>query len=240
MTLRHYYLPAAAALLLSACGAAPQASAESAAPATRTLTVTGIGEATAAPDMAVINIGVSTDGATAAAALRENSAQMNATIETLKSLGVADRDIQTSGLSVNPRYNYQNNRSTPELIGFNASNTVTIRLRDLAEAGIILDEAVQVGANTLSGVSFTFSEPAPLHEQARRDAVEKAQAQAALLSDAAGVRLGRVLTISDGHVSAPSPRPMMARMEAAADLAAPLQGGESSVTARVTIVYEIE
>lgn len=238
MKFRYFY--PAIALVITACSGAPDAIAQSSATTARTLTVTGAGEASATPDMALISIGVQTEGPNASAALRGNSSKMRATIDKLKELGVEERDIQTSGLSVNPRYDYDSNQGLPRLIGFTASNTVTARLRDLDKAGDILDQAVQTGANTLNNISFTFSNPQPLYDTARNSAVAKARAQAELLSNAAGVRLGPILSIQDGYVSQPSPRPMMARMEAAFDQSVPLASGESTVTANVTIVYEIQ
>lgn len=226
-----------AAIALAACTAAPDAAAQNDGP--RTITVTGEGEASAAPDMAVLSIGVETDGETAAAALRQNSAQMSATIAKLKEFDIADRDIQTSGLSIQPRYDYEQNRSNPPIVGFRASNAVTVRLRDLDAAGGVIDQAVQSGANSLNGLSFTFADPKPLYEEARRDAVAQAKAKAELLTDAAGVGLGRLMTIQDGHIGAPSPEPRMMRMEAADASAVPLASGESTVTANVTLIYEI-
>lgn len=236
MKLYKAFLPAAA-IVLTACSAAPPAAAQN--EVVRTITVIGEGEASAAPDMAVLSIGVQTEGKTAAAALRENSAQMSATIKQLKDLGVADKDIQTSGLSVNPRYDYEQNRSTPPIVGYVASNTVTVRLRDLDAAGGVIDQAVQSGANTLHGVSFTFADPKPLFDDARRDAVTKAKAKAELLSDAAGVSLGRLMSIQDGYTGSPPPQPMMMRMEAQDSSSVPLAAGESVVTASVTLVYEL-
>lgn len=236
MSIQHTFI-AVAAIALTAC-TLPQANAENEG-ARRTITVTGQGEAAAAPDMAVLSIGVRTEGATAAAALRENSASMTATIAKLKDLGVEDRDIQTSGLSINPRYDYERNRSNPPLIGYTASNSLTVKLRNLNSAGEVIDQAVSSGANSLGGISFTFADPKPLQDDARKDAVARARAKAELLTDAAGVRLGTVLTIHDGYTAAPSPRPVMARMEAMSDSSVPLQAGESVITASVTIIYEI-
>lgn len=233
------FAPIAALAILSACTAAPQAVAQTNEPA-RTISVSGEGRAAAAPDMAIISIGVQTQGKTAAAALRENSASMSSTIKQLSDLGVAEKDIQTSGLSINPRYDYENNRSNPPIIGYTASNTVTVRLRDLDKAGGVIDQAVQSGANSLGGISFTFSEPQPLYDAARRDAVRDARAKAELLTSEAGVSLGRLISIQDGYVSSPSPRPQMARMEMAADSSVPLAAGESSVTASISMVYEIK
>ena len=236
MNIQHTFI-LVAAIALSAC-TVPQANAENGV-APRTITVTGQGEAVAAPDMAVLSIGVRTDGATAAAALRANSAAMTETIAKLKDLGVENRDIQTSGLSINARYDYERSRSNPTLIGYTASNSLTVKLRDLQSAGDVIDQAVSSGANSLGGISFTFSDPKPLQDDARRNAVARARAKADLLTEAAGVRLGSVLTIHDGYAAAPSPRPVMARMEAMSDTAVPLQAGESVVTANVTIIYEI-
>jgi len=238
MRIRHALYPAIA-IILTACTATPQAIAQSDAPF-RAITVNGEGIATAAPDMAVLSIGVRTDAKTASAALRQNSTEMASTIKKLKDLGVAERDIQTSGLSINPRYDYSNNRQTPLLVGFTAANTLTVKLRDLDKAGMVIDQAVQSGANTLGGIQFTFAEPKPLQIAARKDAVKSAQAKAELYAAAAGVRLGRVMTIQDGYVSGPSPRPVMARMSMEQDASVPLQAGESSINATVTIVYAIE
>lgn len=228
-----------AALALVACTAAPGAFAEDAAPA-RTITVNGSGEAFAAPDMAAISIGVSSEAATAGEALSKNNADMTATIGKLKQLGVADRDLQTAGLSLNPQYDYENNRRNPRVIGFQASNTLTVRLRDLSKAGAVIDEAVRAGANSLGGVSFGFDNPAPLQAEARKDAVKNARETAELLAKEAGVSLGRVLTINDGYAATPTPRPAMARMETMQASAVPMEAGESGVTATVTIVYEIK
>ena len=192
--------------------------------------------------MAVVTIGVQTDGETAAAALRANSAAMGKTIDKLKAMDIAARDIQTSGLNVNPRYNYEKNRSEPEVIGFRANNSVRVRLRDLDKAGAVIDEAVSSGANSLGGISFTFADPQPLYDDARRDAVADARARATLLADASGVKLGPILTIQDGYVAAPRPQIAVtaAYRSEAADFAAPIEAGESAIRANVTLVYEIE
>lgn len=237
------FLPAAAILVASCTAAPPGVAADSGITqiAERTITVTGIGEASAAPDMAVVTIGVETDAKTAQEALRQNSETMSATIDKLKSLRVAARDIQTTGLSINPRYDYDRDRSAPELIGFRASNAVQVRLRDLENAGSVIDQAISSGANSLRGISLTFAEPKPIYEAARRDGVADAQARAALLADAAGVKLGQILSISDSQIASPvRERVVMtsARMDSAN--AVPLESGESTVSARVTMVYAID
>ncbi len=235
----HHMLFPAAVMILTACAAAPQAVAQSEAPF-RSITVSGEGAAAASPDMAILSIGVRTEAKTAAAALRQNSTNMASTIKKLKDLNIADRDLQTSGLSINPNYNYKSGGSSPQIIGFIASNTITVKLRDLDKAGAVIDQAVQSGANSLGGIQFTFSDPKPLMESARKNAVASAQAKAKLYADAAGVNLGRVITIQDGYVSSPSPQPVMARMSMEADSSVPIQAGESAITATVSIIYAIE
>ena len=237
--MRQILVPLAAAVLFAGC-AAPAATAADTQATARTITVTGEGRASAAPDMAVISIGVQSEAKTAAAALTQNSQAMTATIAQLKKLGVADKDVQTSGLSINPRYDYEQNRSAPPIVGYTASNTVTVRLRDLTKAGGVIDQAVQSGANNLNGISFTFADPKPMMDEARKDAVSEAKARAKLLTDAAGVSLGQLVTIQDGYASQPSPQPMYAARAMKAESDVPLEAGESSITATVTLVYEIK
>lgn len=229
-------LPAAAAAL-AACTGAPDAVAENASP--RTMAVSGSGEASAVPDMAALSIGVETEGATAADALRQNGVQMNATIDRLKANGVAEKDMQTRNLSVSPRYQYDDNGAPPKIAGYVATNMLSVKLRDLDKAGAIIDEAVKDGANTLGGLSFGFAETDELENAARRDAVADAQAKAAILAEAAGVGLGPILRIEEGYVSAP-PQPYVGARAMAAEMkATPISAGESTITATVTLIYEI-
>ena len=133
-----------------------------------TISIEGRGEVAAAPDMAMVNSGVTTQGATAREALDANTAAMADLIAALKGSGIADRDIQTSGFSVNPNYVYSDERDAngytmpPKINGYQVSNTVTIKVRDLDQLGAILDQSVTVGANTVNGVSFSVADPSAL------------------------------------------------------------------------------
>lgn len=209
-------------------------------PMSRTIIVAGNGEASAAPDMAILNLGVEAEGATAAEALRKNSAQMDATIKSLRDAGVDKKDIQTSNLNVGARYDYSRDTSPPRLIGYQATNTVSVKLRDLDKAGAIIDKAVGVGANRINALSFSFADPKPLMDKARKAAVADARDRAALYAEAAGVRLGPVMQISDSYAPVPGPLPVRARMEMAQSAAAPIEAGESTISANVTIIYAIE
>lgn len=228
------HLPALAALALAL--ATPAMSAE---PPTATLTVSAEASRTAAPDLAVLSAGVVTQAADAAAAMAENSRRMAAVTAALRRAGVEPRDLRTSQLSVQPQYRYGEGRA-PAITGYQAANQVTVRLRDLARIGAVVDALVKEGANRIDGPSFTVEKPEPLLDEARAEAVRAARARAELLAAAAGVRIVRVLTIQEAG-GAPEFRPVMRAMAAApaADMAPPVEAGESELRASVTVSYEI-
>lgn len=226
------------AVLLSGALALPGlAWAESPTPAA-TITVTGEGTVTTTPDLATVSLGVTTQGDTAAAAMEANSAALRAVLERVKAAGVEDRDIQTSTLNLNPNWSNSDGSSMPVIQGYVATNVLQIRVRMLPKLGAVLDAAITDGANTLNGVSFGLAEPEPALDEARKAAVAAARARAELLTGAAGVGLGRIVSISEGGGYMP-PMPMY-RMEAAmAEAPVPVQGGEVGVMANVTITWEI-
>jgi hypothetical protein len=208
-----------------------------------TIVVTGEGRVDTAPDMATISLGVMTEGDTAAEALASNTAQLTAAIDRLRASGVADRDIQTSGLNLGPRYDYNrtNSDGSAQITGFVASNMVTVRIRALDTLGTVLDAAVTDGANTLNGVTFGLQMPDPVLDAARKDAVADARRKAELYAAAAGVTLGKVQSITEQSGYTP-PVPMAmadASFSKAEGAPVPVQGGEVAVMANVTIVYAI-
>jgi uncharacterized protein YggE len=237
-SMRKLALPVLAAISLAACSAAPGALAGDTAPL-RTITVSGEGESAGVPDIAILSIGVETEGRTVAEALEKNAAQMSAAIAKLKARGVAPKDMQTRNLSVGPRYDYSNDGRPPRIVGYTAQNSLTVKLRDLAKAGSIIDDAVADGANNLGGISFTFDDPKPLMDEARKAAVKDARARAELYAAAAGVTLGQVMQIQDGYAAPPSPAPMMEMRAVAKAASTPIETGESTVAANVTMVFEI-
>jgi len=181
-----------------------------------TISIEGRGEVAAAPDMAMVNSGVTTQGATAREALDANTAAMADLIAALKGSGIADRDIQTSGFSVNPNYVYSDERDAngytmpPKINGYQVSNTVTIKVRDLDQLGAILDQSVTVGANTVNGVSFSVADPSALYNKAREAAFADATAKAELYAGAAGSALDEIVSISETQgFNEPQPYPCM-------------------------------
>jgi uncharacterized protein YggE len=204
-----------------------------------TITVTGRGAVEAVPDMAVLSLGVTTSAVTAAEAMAANSAALKAVIDRLTQAGFAERDVQTSNLSLNPNWEGQGQDGAPlRIASYTASNQVMIRVRDLATLGTVLDAVVTDGANTMNGLSFGLSEPRPAEDAALRAAVEDARAKAELMASAAGVQLGRILSVSEQGGYAP-PMPMF-RADAMMAEAVPIAPGEISTQASVTIVWELE
>ncbi|MDZ5698119.1 SIMPL domain-containing protein [Chelativorans sp. M5D2P16] len=205
--------------------------------------VTGEGEARISPDMAIIALAVMREGETAREAMDENNAAMAAVIAALKEEGIEARDLQTSGLSIDPQYVYPNNNNgeeKPRITGYRVTNTLTVRVRDLENVGEILDRSVSLGVNQGGNITFTNDNPSEALSQARTRAVEDAVAKARTLAEAAGVSLGDVLQLSEQ--SAPPPRPLAApvmRMEAAADKAVPVETGENTYSVQVNVTFEI-
>lgn len=206
-----------------------------AAPAT--ITVTGDGISEAAPDMATLSLGVTTTGATAAEALQANSAALAAVLERLRAAGVADRDIQTSSLSVNPNWSDYSSLGGQKITDFTAVNMVTVKIRALDTLGGVLDAAVADGANTLNGLTFGLQDPRPAMDAARTAAVEDAAAKARLMATAAGVTLGPIQSISEsGGYGGPAP---MFKELAPSAAPVPVEAGALALQASVTVVWLI-
>lgn len=223
------------ALALSIAMIAPGfALADSAAPGM--ITVTGEASVAVVPDLASVSLGVMTIGATAGEALSANSEALKGVMDRLAAAGIEPRDIQTSNLSLNPNYLASDGMSAPQIQNYTASNMVTVIVRKLEATGAVLDAAVKDGANTLNGLSFDVADRRPSEDKARQAAVADARAKAALLAEAAGVKLGAIVSISEGGFSQ-GPQPMF-RM--AADSAAPpVSGGTLDISASVTMVWAL-
>jgi uncharacterized protein len=202
---------------------------------TRTISVTGTGTIEAAPDMATLMIGVTTQGTTAAEALTANTAATEAVIARLTASGIEARDMQTSNLMINPNWTGYDS-STPTIAGYVASNMLTVRVRKLESTGSVLDAAVADGANTLNGLTFGLADPEPAYNEARKEAVADARAKAELLAAAAGVSLGGVMSIIDNGAMT-DPAPMYREAVSAAPV--PVVGGELGLIANVMVTFAI-
>ena len=206
----------------------------------RTIALSGHGEVKLAPDMVVVTAGVTTQGATAAEALTANTAAMNAVFQSLKAAGIETKDIQTSNFTVQPRYDYDNNTQPPKLAGYDVSNTVTVTVRKIDQLGGLLDHLVQAGSNQISGVTFQVAAPEAALDEARKRATQDAARKAKLYAAAMAVKLGGVLSISEGTNYEP-PMPMRMNKMSAEGLASavPIAGGEQTLSVDVNIIWEI-
>lgn len=206
----------------------------------RHISVTGEGRVDVAPDMASIALSVTSAADTAAEVLAANSANMARVLAFLKATGLEDRDIQTSGLMLNPRYSDSilTPFGAPKITGYFATNTVSVRVRALDKLGGILDAVVSEGANGFNGLSFGLQEPGPKIDEARRLAVVEARRRAEVLAEAAGVKLGAILSISDGGGFT---QPMDMQMERSFGKGGdvPVAQGELTVMAHVSVVFAI-
>jgi uncharacterized protein len=199
----------------------------------RLVTVTGEATVSVAPDMVVIRIGVTSQGKTAREASDANARQMTAVMAAIKDAGIAERDMQTSRLSLQPQYDPNRNAPT-RLLGFQVSTRLTLKIRDLAKVPGILDRAIGAGANEMSGIEFVVSEQSKLLDQARADAIADAHRKAELYARAAGAKVGHVAAITE-EGSAPPPRLMQALRAGAV----PVAPGEQTLRAAVTVSYEL-
>lgn len=205
----------------------------------RTMTLTGHGEVRVTPDMAVVMIGVLSQGDTAADALKANTAAMQAVLASLKDAGVAEKDIQTSNFTVQPRYDYNNNAQPPRLVGYDVSNNVTVAVRKLDSLGAVLDKAVSAGSNQINGVLFQVAKPGAAMDEARELAVADAARKARVYAGASAVALGGILSISEGQSMQP-PIPMQAQTMRTEKADVPIAQGEQVLSVDVNVVWEIK
>ena len=234
-----------AALML---GAATIPSAADAEQASITQTITGTrldinatGEVTRVPDVAVISAGVVSRSPTASAALQDSANRMDRVLAALKRAGVADRDVQTSNVNLNAEYRYPENQS-PQLVGYTATNSVTIRFRDIRNSGKILDALVSEGSNQISGPNLVVDKPEAALDEARAKAIATGRARADLYARSLGMRVVRVVAINEsgGYYAPPAPPPpppMMARAEMASTRIEP---GEQKLQVNVGMTFELQ
>jgi uncharacterized protein YggE len=204
-----------------------------------TVSETGTGTVTLAPDTASVVVGVNIIEATLSEAQAKATTQMTAVIDALKAAGIAEKDIQTVNYSVNIIQDYDQYGNPATIRGFQVSNQVNVTVRDLDQLGSILDAVVAQGANAIYGITFYVADPSSAATQARTLAVQDAKQKADELAAAAGLLVGRVVSISETYSPGPSP---VAYGREAADMAAavPIQTGTTAVSVSVQVVYELQ
>lgn len=208
--------------------------------------VTGEGSIDLAPDMAVLSLTVTRQAETARAALDANSSAMQEVLAAMKAAGIETRDLQTSDFSIQPNYVYppqqpSGQREPPQIVGYTVRNSLTVRIRDISTVGSILDKSVSLGVNEGGNITFTNEDPSTAITQARIKAMKDALLKAKTLAEAAGVKTGRLLEISEQSFN---PQPMqMARAEMAMSRSAdavPVAAGENTYSVTVNVSFAID
>ncbi|MEJ7925579.1 SIMPL domain-containing protein [Sphingobium sp. AN641] len=198
----------------------------------------------AAPDIATVGTGVQTRAPTAQQAMRDNATKMESLVAALARAGIAKKDIQTSGINLSAQYDYNNREGEPagpRFLGYEASNQVMVKLRDIKRVGTLLDAMVAAGATNISGPSFAIDNPAPMLVQARGAALKSAKTQADYYAQAAGYRSARLLSIAESNSGGMPPMPMVQsrfKAEAAADT--PVEPGQVGSSVTLTVQYALE
>ncbi|HZF98847.1 MAG TPA: SIMPL domain-containing protein [Pseudoxanthomonas sp.] len=203
------------------------------------LSVAASAEASSVPDVATLSAGVVTQASDGNTAMRQNAEQMVKVLAAIKAAGIAEKDVQTSGVNLNPQYRYAENEA-PKITGYQASNTVSLKVRDIARLGQVLDALAAQGGNQINGPSFEIDKPDPVFDQARLAALKKAQARADTYANALGLRVRRIVSISEGGGGGFRPMPMMA-MGKAMDQAesTPVSPGTTTLTVNLDVVFEL-
>ncbi len=206
-----------------------------------TFTIEGEGKVSGTPTLAEISFGLLSEGSDVAKIQKDNTQKVNAMIAAVKQLGIAEKDIQTSQYSINPKYDYRDGAS--KIIGYQVSQSVNLKLRDLSKIGDVLTKVGQLGGNQVNGPSFTIDDPSSLKQEARMKALEDARKKAEALSDVLGVKIGRVVTFTESSNNS-GPIPMMYREMAAMDASAPvanptIQAGSLDVMSNVSVTFEV-
>lgn len=217
--------------------AAPAFAADTAPVSGTRLELSATGTVSRVPDVATIGAGVVTQSVAAGDAMAANASRMSATVAALRKAGVADRDIQTSSISLQPQYRYGENKP-PVLTGYQASNRVMVRLRDVARAGAVLDALVAAGANQIDGPNFSVDKPEAALDEARTQALAAARARAELYAKAAGLHVARIVRITESGAAQPAPRPfLMAAARKEADT--PVERGEQDLSVTISVTFEL-
>lgn len=205
------------------------------------LNISALAEAHRVPDVATLSAGVVTQAIDGNSAMRENAVQMDKVMSAIKAAGIAERDIQTSGISLNPQYRYVENEA-PKITGYQASNTVSLKVRDISKLGKVLDALAAQGANQINGPSFEIDKPEPVYDEARLAALKKAQARAETYAKSLGLKVRRIVSISEGGQGGfrPMPVPMMAMARSAkAEMDTAVSPGETTVSVNLDVVFEL-
>ncbi|MCG2694325.1 SIMPL domain-containing protein [Candidatus Parcubacteria bacterium] len=207
-----------------------------------TINISGEGKVSSVPDIAAIDLGVTSEATTVKQAQDDNTKKMNDIVKAIKDLGVDEKDIQTTNYNIYPKYNYDQTRGTSSIVGYTVSQSATIKIRELDKVGSILGKAGELGANQVGGVQFTIDKPESLKSEAREMAIKDAKDKAEMLAKELGVNLGRVVSFNE-YTSGASPIYAKSSMEAyglgGGSPIPDIQAGSQEVVVDVNLVFEI-
>lgn len=220
-----------AVAVVSLLGGAAGAGGATSAATQHSIVVTGNGSVATVPDRAQLSFGVSSDAKTASAALHANAVEMTKLIAAVKGEGIPAADIQTQFVSLSPRYS----QSGEEIVGYTASNSIGVTLRNLAKIGGVIDAAVDAGANQVSGPNLVRSDQSALYRQALRAAISNAKAKAQTIARASGLTLRRITDVTES--GGPTPVPEVAKASVAPST--PIEPGTQLVEATVTVTFSV-
>jgi uncharacterized protein YggE len=238
--MKHRFLSTAALAVTAALSGAALADTPGTVPIAGTrLEISADGEVTRPPDIATLSAGVVTQSSSAAAAMADNAKRMAAAIAALRRAGIADKDIRTSSLSLQPQYRYADNQP-PAVTGYQASNQLTITFHDIARTGPILDALVGQGVNQISGPDFALEHPDAALDEARGQAMQRARARAEIYAKAAGLGVKRIVAISEAGGYSPAPQPRVFMMAAREKAATDVQPGEEKIGVTLQVTFELQ
>ena len=236
--MKNTILTAAAALALTACNSGGPTYITSSEVPVAKIQVSATGTANMAPDMATVSAGVVTQGKTAREAMFGNATKMTRVFEELEAAGIEKKHITTSQLSLKPKYNYQN-RQSPKIDGYEARNTVSAKTYNLDDVGAMLDALVKAGVNNINGVQFSIKDSKAARDKAREDAIREAREKAESMASAAGVKLGKLKSLSESGGNF-RPQPVAYALEArSAGASTPVAAGEQAISVTVNMSYDI-
>ena len=239
--------PTSLLLALSlATGAVMTAHAQTATPYTiptdgTLLSISSEAEAKRVPDVATLSAGVMTQAPDGDTAMRQNAQQMDKVMQAIRAAGIAEKDVQTSGITLYPQYTYKEGQS-PKINGYQATNRVNLKVRDLTRLGKVLETLALQGANQINGPSFEIDRPEPVYDEARVAALKQAQDRAETYAKSLGLRVRRIVSISEGRSGGIRPVPVMRMRAMAADAeapSAPVSPGESSLSVNLDVTFEL-
>ena len=236
--MKTFILTVTAALTLVACNSGGPTYITAGEPPMAKIQVSATGTANMAPDMATVSAGVVTQGNTAREAMFGNATKMTRVFEELEAAGIEKKFITTSQLSLQPKYNYQN-RQSPKIDGYEARNTVSAKTYELDNVGAMLDALVKAGVNNINGVQFSIKDSKAAKDKAREDAIREAREKAESMAAAAGVKLGKLKSLSESGGNF-NPRPVAYAMEArSVATSTPVAAGEQEISVTVNMSYDI-